>query len=249
MPKTTVKIIDGFNTIEYDKCSIYIIENIVDDNFCNDIIKLIETLPLKKIQHEEYNNVECFIAYSNELLKEDDDFYYEFPTQNDNHISLISNQLPITNNRLNGITNEELRRHIDNINDKIIIISKIMKEINSKISFEYNSGYNLRKIYGTTKRHIDGIIDIIKDDVNFINKENVIENYNMVRNASMIFALNDDYDGGEFHFPYQDIYVRMKKGSVVIFPPYWTHPHEVSSVENNTYRYTINTWPLELLKN
>ena len=71
----------------------------------------------------------------------------------------------------------------------------------------------------------------------------------MVRNASMIFALNDDYDGGEFHFPCQDIHIRMKKGSVIIFPPYWTHPHEVSCIRNGTYRYTINTWALELLKN
>lgn len=249
MPATTVKIIDGYKTIEYDKCNIYVIENVVDDKFCNEIINLIETLPLKRIQHEEYNNVECFIAYSNELLKEDDEFYYEFPTKTDNRISLISNQLPITNNRLNGITNQELQRHIDTINDKMIIISKIMKEINSNICFEYNSGYNLRKIYGRTKTHTDGILEIIKDYVNFIHKENTIENYNMVRNASMIFALNDDYSGGEFHFPYHDIYMRMKKGSVIIFPPYWTHPHEVSALENDTYRYTINTWPLELMKN
>jgi hypothetical protein len=42
-----------------------------------------------------------------------------------------------------------------------------------------------------------------------------------------------------------NISLKMKKGSVIIFPPYWTHLHEVSNLENNTYRYTINTWTLE----
>ena len=248
MPTTIARVINGYKIIEYDKCNVYIIENIVDENFCNEIIKFIKTLPLKKIKYEEYNNVECFIACSNELLTKNDDFYYEFPSQNENQISLISKQFPIINNQLNGITNQELRRQIDNINEKMIIISKIMNEINSKICFEYTTGYNFRKIYGKTKTHIDGILEIIKSDVNFIYKENSIETYNMIRNASIIFALNDDYHGGEFHFPYHNIYVRMKKGSVIIFPPYWTHPHEVSALENDTYRYTINTWSLELLK-
>jgi len=249
MPATIVKVINGYRIIEYEKCNIYIIENVLDEYFCNEIINFIETIPLQKIKHREHNNVECFIAYSNKLLKENDEFYYEFPTQNENNISLISSQLPIKNNRLNGITNKELRRYIDNINEKMIIISKIISEINPNICFEYNSGYNLRKIYGSTRLHTDNILNVIKTDVNFINKKNTIKNYNMVRNASVILTLNDDYDGGEFHFPYHDIFVRMKKGSVIIFPPYWTHPHEVSAVFNNTFRYTINTWTLELLKN
>ena len=40
----------------------------------------------------------------------------------------------------------------------------------------------------------------------------------------------------------QDIKVKLKKGSVIIFPPFWTHPHETEDLLNNTYRYTINTW-------
>ena len=59
---------------------------------------------------------------------------------------------------------------------------------------------------------------------------------------SVIIALNDDYDGGEFYFPIQDYKIKLKKGDIILFPPYWTHPHKVYSPLNRTYRYTINSW-------
>mgnify|MGYP003968137707 CR=1 FL=1 len=60
-----------------------------------------------------------------------------------------------------------------------------------------------------------------------------------------IVMLNDDYEGGIFHFPNQKISVKLKKGQLIAFPPYWTHLHGVEAVINNTYRYTINTWLFE----
>jgi predicted 2-oxoglutarate/Fe(II)-dependent dioxygenase YbiX len=122
------------------------------------------------------------------------------------------------------------------------IINGIMQKINPKICFLFNTGYYLRKIYGETRRHIDNINNLERENVNFINKEDQLYSYTMIRNASMIFSLNDNYHGGEFYFPYHEIHHKMKKGSIIIFPPYWTHPHEVSTVTNDTYRYTINTW-------
>ena len=62
---------------------------------------------------------------------------------------------------------------------------------------------------------------------------------------SIIIALNDDYEGGIFHFPYQDFNVKLKKGQLIAFPPYWTHLHGVESPANGTFRYTINTWLYE----
>jgi len=248
--KTTIKIIEEYKVIEYDKSNIYIIENLLEADFCNKIIQLIETLPLQKIVHGDFNNVECLIAYTNELIRKDDIFYYEFPTINldKNYVSITDKYDSITNNCLNGIRNEELQKYIDDISEKMQTISNIMKEVNARICFDYNSGYNLRKIYGRTKEHTDGILNLIDSDVTFIDNSKKMDDYKMVRNASIIFALNDDYDGGEFFFPYHNIRLKMKKGSVIIFPPFWTHPHEVSCVENNTFRYTINTWSLEKLR-
>lgn len=233
-----IKKIEDYNVIEYEKSNIYIIENIIDDVFCDTIIHLIETLPLIKVAHKYRQNVECYIAYTTELLKENDEIFYIFPSNTSHTKSMYSNYL-------NGITNDELQEQINKISEKMKIVSTIIKQINNGISLNHNSGYNLRKIYGRTKIHSDGLINIHDSDITFINKEEETEEYKMVRNASIIFALNDNYEGGIFHFPVQDISFKLKRGSVVIFPPYWTHPHEVSSVENGTFRYTINTWSCE----
>jgi hypothetical protein len=96
-----------------------------------------------------------------------------------------------------------------------------------------DDGYTLRKIFGGTKRHIDGVHS----------KSSGIKNF--VRCLSLIIVLNDDYDGGVFCFPNQGLKFRVQKGQAILFPPYWTHPHSVTSVGEGQSRYTINTWILE----
>ena len=96
-----------------------------------------------------------------------------------------------------------------------------------------DSGYCYRKIFGPTRIHSDGLTANAIGDVIPINN---------VRNMSIIIALNDDYEGGEIFFPKQDYKVKLKKGDIICFPPYDTHPHMVAAPLNRTYRYTINTW-------
>ena len=90
-----------------------------------------------------------------------------------------------------------------------------------------DSGYQLRKIHGTTRLHTDGSLD---------------EPGGNLRNLSCIIALNDDFGGGEVNFPKQDFLYQMSKGDILIFPPYHTHTHQVYPPHAGTYRYTINTW-------
>ena len=90
-----------------------------------------------------------------------------------------------------------------------------------------DSGYQLRKIHGTTRLHIDGPFDDPGGDI---------------RNLSCIVALNGDFRGGEVSFPKQDFKYQMNRGDILIFPPYHTHPHQVFPPHAGTYRYTINTW-------
>jgi hypothetical protein len=97
----------------------------------------------------------------------------------------------------------------------------------------HDDGYTLRKIFGGTKRHIDGVHSKTAGFTKF------------VRAMSFIAVLNDDYDGGIFNFPAQNLKFKVKKGEVIMFPPYWTHPHSVTSVGEGQARYTINTWILE----
>ena len=138
---------------------------------------------------------------------------------------------------INDIKEKEVKDKFDN--DIYKIINFIINYLNSEynITCSGDSGYNLRKIYGPTRLHKDGInIEPIDNRYIPIKK---------IRNMSIIIALNDDYEGGEFYFPTQDFKIKLKKGQIIAFPPYWTHPHMVDSPTDGTYRYTINTWLYE----
>ena len=138
---------------------------------------------------------------------------------------------------INEIKNLKIRNYFDTKIFKIIgwVINYLKTEYN--VICTSDSGYSLRKIYGPTRLHKDGIIiEPIDNRYLPIRK---------IRNMSLIICLNDDYDGGEFYFPSQDFRIKLKKGQIIAFPPYWTHPHMVYSPTNNTYRYTINTWLYE----
>ena len=113
---------------------------------------------------------------------------------------------------------------------------EIVKTIRPYITISNDSGYMVRKIYGETVPHIDNLITNVSCD-------NTV-NINTIRSLSLIIVLNDDYSGGIFSFPYQNVKHKLQKGSAIVFPPYWTHLHSVSKVEDNKFRYTINTWAL-----
>ena len=57
--------------------------------------------------------------------------------------------------------------------------------------------------------------------------------------GSILFFLNDDYEGGEFIVA-DNIY-KPKKNSSIIFPSNFMFPHSVNKIEEGT-RYSIITW-------
>tara|TARA_B100001093_G_scaffold93118_1_gene85327 strand:+ start:1731 stop:2372 length:642 start_codon:yes stop_codon:yes gene_type:complete len=82
----------------------------------------------------------------------------------------------------------------------------------------------LRKITDETIPHYDGIVNIEE-----------------IRELTCIIGLNKDYKNGEFEFPEYNINLKLETGDVLLFPPYWTHVHNVKKPENN-FRYTITVW-------
>ena len=138
----------------------------------------------------------------------------------------------------NNIKDIEKRRDIDSQLFKVVstIVKKVSKKI--KLHIDEDSGYCLRKIHGATRRHRDGIHT----------KKSILTGKNLARNLSIIIALNDDYEDGEFYFPNQGRKFTLKKYQAVAFPPYWTHPHQVSEPSGG-HRYTVNTWCAEFLNN
>ena len=61
------------------------------------------------------------------------------------------------------------------------------------------------------------------------------------RAVSCSFALNDDYEGGEFAFFDRELVYNLKKGSCIMFPSNFMYPHEIMPVISGT-RYSIITW-------
>jgi len=129
------------------------------------------------------------------------------------------------------IKDEKVRKEIDDAIFKVINTSvKVLRLF--EINCSGDTGYTLRKITGPTRMHMDGIDPYPGSK----------STDNSFRVASIIIALNGDYEGGEFNFPQQKRKIKLKKGQLICFPPYWTHPHGTNPLINGTVRYTINTW-------
>lgn len=110
----------------------------------------------------------------------------------------------------------------------IRIIPYIINKINSSIfdnKIPSFSPIQLRIIHDATLIHVDGILPSSSTTSG--------------RLLSCIIALNDDFDDGDLYFPTQKIKIIMKKGDVILFPPYWTHPHYVSKPTSNRYTFTF----------
>lgn len=90
-----------------------------------------------------------------------------------------------------------------------------------------SSGYELRKIHGSTFRHVDGVFS-----------NGAPSHYYRV--ASVIMTLSESND--ELVFPMQNKTVKLEKGSFVVFPPYWMFPHY--SNYKDIPRYSVQTWLL-----
>lgn len=58
---------------------------------------------------------------------------------------------------------------------------------------------------------------------------------------SLVTYLNDDYDGGEINFPNQNLTIKPKAGSLVMFPSQKPYIHESKPVlSGNKYMYTTH---------
>lgn len=245
-----VKEVDGYKIIEFEKSNIYVIENIFENNLCNEFVNFIEKIPKYKSEYKFGNNVLAYNSNFDNLLSTNDEYYYPFTIDNKKLEEInkkIKNKECIYENNLNGLKKTDIEKYKEIISKKFILIDELMKKTNHNLKLNCNSGYSLRKIFGKTRIHTDGLLEkIIRNKITFIYNSIDIKDY-MIRSSSVIIALNDNYEGGEFYFPNQNIKHKLKKGSVIIFPPYYTHPHETTDLENNTFRYTINTWTLEEL--
>jgi hypothetical protein len=128
---------------------------------------------------------------------------------------------------LQGSTNQLLLRKI-----------KIIQELLFKhygIQFPHAEVCSiLRYLPGQSyKRHVDNLLLTSR----FVELANNIP----TRDISVVGYLNDDFEGGETFFDRQNIKVKPQKGSVVVFPSYYTHPHQSLPVIRGK-KYAFTSW-------
>jgi hypothetical protein len=103
----------------------------------------------------------------------------------------------------------------------------VMQTINASI-FNNNipriSDVCVRKIDGPTRQHADGPASD-----------------GGIRLLTCVIAFNSDYKEGKFYLPKQNIELKLEAGDIILFPPYWTHPHYTDNPVENV-RYTSTFW-------
>jgi hypothetical protein len=58
---------------------------------------------------------------------------------------------------------------------------------------------------------------------------------------SVVGYLNDDFEGGETAFDRQELQIRPKQGAVLVFPSFFTYPHQALAVTSGR-KYVFTTW-------
>ena len=121
--------------------------------------------------------------------------------------------------------NQETRQKIDQ--ELFTCAAKAIQKYNKQFThcnIEQDSGYGLLRY--ETGQFYTAHTDSFKD---------------RPRAVSCSFALNDDYEGGEFAFFDRELVYNLKKGSCIMFPSNFMYPHEIMPVTSGT-RYSIVTW-------
>jgi hypothetical protein len=116
---------------------------------------------------------------------------------------------------------------------------KIIDEKIFKVAGEAIKRYNI--IFPNCQIEQDSGYDLLKYNVGQYYLQHT-DSYKLhPRSVSCSFALNDDYDGGEFAFFDRELVYKLKKGSIIMFPSSFMYPHEIMPITKGT-RYSIVTW-------
>jgi len=83
------------------------------------------------------------------------------------------------------------------------------------------------------KRHIDNIL--------LSSRFKEVEQGIPTRDVSIVGYLNDNFEGGETFFDRQGVKIKPQKGSAIVFPSYYTHPHQSLPVTRGR-KYSWTSW-------
>ena len=121
--------------------------------------------------------------------------------------------------------NKDIRGSIDlELFNSVSVCASLYREKFPNFEFLQDSGY-----------------DFLRYDVGGFYREHTDSFTTIPRALSLSFALNDDYEGGEFSFFNDEISYKIPKGSAIIFPSNFMFLHQIKTVTKGT-RYSVITW-------
>lgn len=125
------------------------------------------------------------------------------------------------------------------------IIEKNLQTRKNLDSYLYASAANViqeyRKKYPTCNIQQDTGYELLRYKIGQFYTVHTDSYKEQPRAVSCSFALNNDYEGGEFAFFDRELVYKLKKGSCIMFPSNFMYPHEIMPVTSGT-RYSIVTW-------
>ncbi|MEB3355585.1 MAG: 2OG-Fe(II) oxygenase [Synechococcales bacterium] len=83
------------------------------------------------------------------------------------------------------------------------------------------------------KRHVDNIL--------LASRFQEVEQGIPTRDVSIVGYLNEGFEGGETYFDRQEITVTPRAGAVLVFPAWFTHPHQSLPVRSGV-KYAFTSW-------
>jgi Rps23 Pro-64 3,4-dihydroxylase Tpa1-like proline 4-hydroxylase len=113
------------------------------------------------------------------------------------------------------------------------LLSDIVKRIGTHLSSHYGEDIELKSLFHSV---------MTPGAVNPLHWDNYIENGQ--DDISTLFYLNEDYVGGELHFPNQNKIIKPKAGTFIFFKGEESLMHEVKEViEGNRNAFVGFFWP------
>jgi len=122
----------------------------------------------------------------------------------------------------------------------IDIFNKLVN-LRTRIKHEIMKVYNLDVVYADSLNLIKwphGYVQPAHSDFENYGLEPHVYNW---RQVGCVLYLNDDFEGGDIHFPQHGISIPVKPGMLAFFPGDVHHSHGVKRVLNGT-RYTISSF-------
>ena len=121
-------------------------------------------------------------------------------------------------------------------------LDEIKKELDDRMFSCASEAINkYRKCWTSTETEIDTGYDLLRYREGQFYVQHTDSFKQQQRSISCSFALNDDYEGGEFGFFNRERVIKLKKGDALMFPSNFMFPHEIMPVTSGT-RYSIITW-------